>query len=46
MKEEKLFKVKYRWHSGNTYITQVVNETTLEKMKKGISFVIISVQEY
>jgi hypothetical protein len=34
MKEEKLFKVKYRWRNGNTYHTQVVDETTLEKMKK------------
>lgn len=46
MKKEKLFKVRYRWHSGNTYDTQVVNKATLEKMEASTKFVITSIKEY
>lgn len=44
--KEKLFKVRYRWHSGNTYDTQIVNLETLEKMEKSTKFIITSIQEY
>lgn len=46
MKKEKLFKVRYRWHSGNTYDEQVVDKATLEKMEASTKFIITSIQEY
>jgi hypothetical protein len=46
MKKEKLFKVRYRWHTGNTYDTQIVDEATLKKMESSTKFVITSIQEY
>lgn len=46
MKKEKLFKVTYRWHTGNTHDTQIVDAETLEKMKKSHWFVILSIEEY
>ena len=46
MKKEKLFKVKYRWHTGNTYDTQIVNDETLKKMEASTKFIITSIQEY
>ena len=46
MEKEKLFKVRYRWHSGSTYDTQIVDEPTLGKMEASTKFVIIGIQEY
>ena len=46
MRKEKLFKVRYRWHTSSGYDTQVVNEATLEKMEASTKFLIASIQEY
>lgn len=46
MEKEKLFKVRYRWHTGNTYDTQIVNDETLKKMETSTKFIIISIKEY
>jgi hypothetical protein len=46
MKKEKLFKVRYRWHTGSTYDTQVVNDETLKKMETSNKFVITGIKEY
>lgn len=46
MRKEKLFKIRYRWHSGNTYDTQVVLESTLEEMLTNPKWVITIIKEY
>lgn len=46
MKKEKLFKVRYRWYTGKTCDTQIVDEITLKKMEACTKLIIISVQEY
>ena len=40
----RLYEVRYRWHTGNTHDTQIVDETTLEKMEENKKFVIFSIR--
>lgn len=46
MRKEKLFKIRYRWHTNNTYDTQVVLESTLEEMLTNPKWVITIIKEY
>ena len=41
----RFYEVRYRWHTGNNYDTQIVDETTLEKMQENNKFVILSIRQ-